>query len=247
MTILITFACFVIPVALVIGFHQLIASAVMPSVQRSYLGKAIYYVSAAVGTPIHELSHAFMALLFRHKIHKVSLFQFGADGRLGYVSHTWNKTSLYQSIGVFFIAIAPIAGAAFILYLSSVLLGFSTQSFSYISHRDGIVEVLVHLADNFMAILGIAFNDLPTLLWYLVISLVCFHCIPSRSDFNNALKGSIIVILVVSVILMGFEFANWQFGISLFFEAWSVSITWLSLVVISSLLWWVILAITSLI
>ena len=63
-------------------------------------GRFVCYLTGLVGTPIHELSHALMCLLFGHRIVEMRLFRVdGKSGTLGYVSHSYRKSNLYQVLG----------------------------------------------------------------------------------------------------------------------------------------------------
>ncbi|MFT8317825.1 MAG: hypothetical protein ABF651_06105 [Sporolactobacillus sp.] len=81
------------------------------------------YLTAWIGTPVHELGHALMCLIFRHRIVKIKWFQMrDAAGTIGYVSHSYNLNSFYQRAGNLFIGLAPlisgglaIIGSAFVL------------------------------------------------------------------------------------------------------------------------------------
>ncbi len=78
------------------------------------LGENSLVIFSGLGTIVHELSHAGMALLFGHKIDDMRLLQrpFVGDhaGRMGYVSHVWTPGNIYQQMGNFFIGIAPVFG-----------------------------------------------------------------------------------------------------------------------------------------
>jgi hypothetical protein len=78
-----------------------------------------------LGTIIHEGGHVVFCLLFGHRITAVKWFDFNCnDGSLGYVRHSYDRNSLYQRIGHFFIGIGPILlGTAAIYYASRYLLG----------------------------------------------------------------------------------------------------------------------------
>lgn len=141
------------------------------SVFGSKLSRWIYYSFAFALTPLHEISHLIMAIIFGHKINKVALFQLNSSNTLGYVTHSWNKNSLYQSVGVFFIAVAPLIAATFITFIILENAGINVKHVEL--DLDSITYVLKRLSALEIAI----------------ISLVSFYCTPSNSDFKNSLKG----------------------------------------------------------
>ena len=76
-----------------------------------------------LGTPIHELSHVAMCLVFRHRIDDVALFEPDLEsGRLGYVRHSFTKSNWFERVGNVFIGLAPLAGGA--VALTALLLMF---------------------------------------------------------------------------------------------------------------------------
>jgi len=88
------------------------------------LGEKVYlYGFASIGTAVHELGHAVFAIVFAHKIEKMVLFSpNNHDGTLGYVNHSYNKKSIYQNIGNFFIGIGPVIFGPIIISIIVYLL-----------------------------------------------------------------------------------------------------------------------------
>lgn len=90
---------------------------------RKTFGYKGILATAWIGTPIHELGHAVMCIIFRHKIVEVKWLQLNdPNGVLGYVSHTYNKRSIYQRAGNFFIGLAPVFSGILALIGSMYLL-----------------------------------------------------------------------------------------------------------------------------
>lgn len=161
-----------------------------------------------IGTPIHELSHAAMCLLFRHKIKKLVLFEPDPyTGRLGYVMyHPTKKNSLYQNIGFFFIGIAPLIGGSLVLTLLVTILypdsiraamavaGESAKQ-SIESSEGGtnpnvISQTLAIVSAIFFEIVQVS-NLLTVKFWLFIYGVLCVgsHMAPSPSDYEGAKKG----------------------------------------------------------
>lgn len=81
------------------------------------VGVKVMHYTSKIGTPIHELGHVIMCLIFGHKIIEIKWYQFVEEGHYGYVNHTFNKRNLYQRVGHFFIGLGPIIFGTLIIML----------------------------------------------------------------------------------------------------------------------------------
>lgn len=181
-------------------------------------GTKILLITGIIGTPIHELSHALMCLIFGHKITEIKLYQPNSeDNTLGYVKHSYNPKKLYQQIGNFFIGIAPILGGSAII---SLLMFICTPSlFTEVIDELKFMELIsFDLLDmsTYEAIFGLfwdVFNDIfdstnmGNPLWWLFIVLaimIASHMELSLADIKGGLKGFIfiaVILLIADIIL----------------------------------------------
>ena len=108
------------------------------------VGYAAVIATSVIGTPVHELGHAVMCLLFGHRIEAMRLWNPKSDdGRLGYIEHSYRKSNPYAVIGNYFIGIGPlISGGAVVLLL--LYLVFPDTFSAYLS---GALDVAAGRAD----------------------------------------------------------------------------------------------------
>lgn len=167
-----------------------------------------YNLFSLIGTPVHELGHLIMCLLFFCKPMSVKLFP-GRNNRqlgngmvqLGYVNYSWNKNNIWQnSIGQMMIATGPIySGSAvigFIIFL------FNKPLFAKICAM--IREVLAsddsavtyfrkngsELLQGFISLLFP--NAVFGVLWVVIFS-VAMHMNLSRQDMKGYARGSFVL------------------------------------------------------
>ena len=171
--------------------------------------RGVCYVTGALGTPVHELSHALFCLIFAHKIDEIQLFQINSeDGTLGYVSHSYNPKNIYQRIGNFFIGIAPIVVISGLLFLVAWLLMPNTvrimvARISHISMRGGIGNVFT----SYFSAMGAFFQAVTNYRWWIFILVGAFfalHMTLSGADIKGALSGLLLVValfLIADVVL----------------------------------------------
>ncbi len=95
------------------------------------VGRGVVMATSILGTPVHELGHAVVCLLFGHRITAMSLWQpTSTDGRLGYVTHAYRPRNLYHILGNLFIGIGPIFSGLGVLTLA-LWLGFPATFADY--------------------------------------------------------------------------------------------------------------------
>lgn len=131
-----------------------------------------------IGTPVHELSHALVALLFGHKIKEIVFFKpvsnnSTQDGQaLGYVNHAYNKNNIYHRIGNFFIGVAPIYGGIGATYL--LLFLFLPDTFHKLTKM--VDKAVTH---------NYHYTEASFYSFYYDSAVVVFHSIFNSTNFSN--------------------------------------------------------------
>lgn len=180
--------------------------------------RAVVYATGVIGTPIHELSHAAMCLLFRHRIEEIRFFQISDEnGVLGYVKHCRTKGSLYQRIGDYFIGVAPVMLGGGVVYLLMRLLIPDTAAeigklIGAFSARGGGASLSL-LADAVVTGLSAALQlclgitaGLSFFLFILLGMCIALHMNLSGADIKGALSGLPLLLAILFVINLAVRF-----------------------------------------
>ena len=182
---------------------------------RKNIGSKALLLTAWIGVPVHEAGHLLMCWLFRHKVTKVKLLDLKSkDGTLGYVRHSYNRKSLYQSGGNFFIGIGPILSANIFLIVSMYLLlpevfrEVTGQMLLFSSMTAFGPSGLEYIAGFLLSIVSSLF-DLSNAgninLWiYMFLAFgVSSHIALSTADLKGAAKGlpALFILLLLANIL----------------------------------------------
>ncbi len=182
------------------------------------------YFTGWIGTPVHELGHAIFCLLFCHRITEMKLFGPNSeDGTLGYIRHSYNKKSIYQRIGLFFIGAGPIIFGSLVLYaLLYLCLPVRPEISGIISPADfaetGIghwMKLLRTLFTGGIHILSDIFSSAnfnSVLFWIFIYVSFCIssHIQLSPPDLKSMFSG----LLTILVILLVFNFSTMIFGVN---------------------------------
>ena len=194
------------------------------------------YFTGWIGTPVHEFGHWLFCLIFMHKIKEVHFFKPDPkSGTLGFVSHTYNKKSVYQKIGNFFIGIGPmIVGGGVLVSLAYFMLPSRidmvnlfhdfTESWP-IEVSYGWKSGLAAIAESFWVFVKLLFtkaNLHSPLFWGFAYIALCIssHMMLSISDIKTALLGALMLLAVllvanmVSELISAFAKDSFQFTIS---------------------------------
>lgn len=181
-------------------------------------GEKSVIITGLIGTTVHEFSHYIMCKLFLHKVIDVKFFSIKVKrNELGHVSHSYNKRSLYQRVGNFFIGIAPILfGTLIIILLFKVLLpenfnntiiNLNLKEYLNLANNFSIITFIIDLLRDSMIIVLSLFkiaNLISFKFWiflFLAIS-ISTHMSLSKADLKNSIDG-IIFIFIISFIING--------------------------------------------
>ena len=215
-----------------------------------YGSSGVIYASSVIGTPIHELGHALMCLLFAHKITDIKLLlpPNHPSGTLGYVEHSYNRKNMWAVLGNLFIGVGPIFSGLGVMILT-LYLCFPAQWGTYLQLSgflaeggasfgeimQGILSLLLSLGDAF------AQDWFRSLLGLIILLSVAQHITLSGADIKGALSAMplyIGIILIVAGVTMGVGAAGvtlqalWTFNLrmlSLFSIAIAFSVLWIFL------------------
>ena len=177
---------------------------------------------ALVGTPVHELSHAVVALLTGHRIQELVLFRPNLfTGELGHIKHSWNERNpFHKYIGNPLIAIAPFFGGSLILFLltkllmpqliggdtlpilSTNILGDVSQFKTFLNTILERTAIMLKIFFNWRNLLSIKFYI------YVIFALgISLHLSPSRQDFVHFwsyISGLLFIIFLLNLIFPNF-------------------------------------------
>ena len=160
--------------------------------------------TAWLGTPFHEFGHYFFAKIFRHKVQSFNIFKPNQlTGELGSLDHSYNKHSLYQNIGNFFIGAAPMIFGSGMLTLLLYLFVPNSQNifFPLIGINNFSDYILIGFKKTAMSLFNL--NNLKTWNFWLFLYLsfcIASHLAPSKADRKNMWSGLFYIIILLLLI-----------------------------------------------
>lgn len=192
----------------ILGFLERKTSECM---QRAFGWRGVL-ATAWIGTPVHELGHAFMCILFGHKITRIKLLDLHSNnGVLGYVENSYNKNNIYQRIGSLFIGIGPFfSGIAALLLSLNFLLPNSLKVFEnslasgmkYDTLNLSLINWSFAASIKLIKSIFVLSNYTKISFWiFLILAFsISAHMALSKPDIKGALDGFIVLFILVFVI-----------------------------------------------
>lgn len=175
-------------------------------------GRFVCYATGVIGTPIHELSHALMCILFGHHIREMKLFKIDrANGTMGYVTHAYNRKNPYHILGNYFIGVAPIlVGTAFLCLMMRLLLptaftefGNYLADFAAWQESSMSADQLLGVGAVFVSFLTVLFSAVSEgwMFWVFIVLALCvaIHMNLSGADIKGSLGALPLLILLISL------------------------------------------------
>ena len=152
------------------------------------------WLFASIGTPVHEISHAAVALLFGYRI--VEFRPFIADPTsptLGFVRYSYTSGTFLSQVGHFFVGIAPV---------------LVPLAFLYLLYRFLLPRNLVNAGRLQWRQLWSLGNLLRCLLFIYISAQIVFHMRCSPADLQNATYG--LPLLVGLLLVIGLVYPRGQ-------------------------------------
>ena len=174
-------------------------------------GRGVVIATSILGTPIHELGHALMCLLFGHRITNMALWQpHSTDGNLGFVTHAYKKRNPYHILGNLFIAVGPVfSGMAIII--SALRLGFPTTFTAYTRSAAELATAenggILMIRAGFRMIPGMIGEltaESPAIpLWGMIIALIVVLAVSQHISLSPAdIKGGATALPMYGILIL---------------------------------------------
>lgn len=182
-------------------------------------GRGVIYATSIIGTPVHEMGHALMCLVFGHKITEMRLWSPQSDGNLGYVEHAYNKKNPYMILGNLFIGIGPVfSGLLFIFLVMCICFPYAFDNYVLSVFTNGyeINEISELFTEGFYMVKDMVSDDsmniFVRILGIFLIICTCLHINLSFADIKNSLSSLPVYLLITLLLTCGVYFIGGSFG-----------------------------------
>lgn len=212
-------------------------------------------ITGLIGVPVHEISHYILAKLFNHKVSDIKLYrpiQSKNDGVLGYVNHSYNKNSLYQNVGNFFIGIAPIIIGPLVITFSfrvlmpnlwsNIIGSININSYNTLIENFNIINLInLYISDFYKTVMIILLSNPFVTIRFWIFVFIAFSISINMNLSRNDLKGSYsgLITLFLGMLILNTIFIIFGFDyniLKIFIIKWNIIIGFfLSFIILFSL------------
>ena len=207
-------------------------------------------ITSIIGTPVHELGHAIMCLLFGHKIVRMKLWSPShPNGVYGYVEHSYNRKNPWARLGSLFIGVGPIFSGLGVIILMLWLcfpnqwdayLTSSKAAFTTDATMSQILSTVFSLFANIFR--GFGENWWRSLIGLIVILPISLHITLSWQDVKSAAGALPLYLLLLLIFALPTMLLNVSASITSTLWLWNVRALALFCLVIAFSAIWVLLA-----
>jgi hypothetical protein len=168
----------------------------------------VFDVTAVLGTPVHELGHAAMCLLFGHKITRMKLWSPRVKGGLyGYVEHSYHRKNLWARMGNLFIGMGPLFSGLGVVVLT-LWLCFPTAWDSYLATTGAVLSTEAELGELLRCVsvlprdllLSFGTDPLRSIFGTAVMLSVALHISMSWQDVKGSLRALPVYLLFLGIL-----------------------------------------------
>lgn len=177
-------------------------------------GRPLLVGCFALSTPLRELGHAIMAVLFMHRITDACFLNVhDANGELGFIEHSYHPRNPVAILGNFFYAIGPLAVGLFsvwavlLLCFGDVMSDFAA-TVAALGESAGVLDYLRVSLSLLPAMVGAKTGAFLKVLGGVLLLLLCMGIFVSLAEAVQALGGFLIyagLVFVFSAVLSLFD------------------------------------------
>lgn len=141
--------------------------------------------TGCIGVPVHEMSHALVAVLFGMRVWKISFFEPDPESpQLGYVRFSFSPRLLRHRFGLFFVGIAPLMVGTLLVSLLLTIGGAEMPNLAW--GRGLLNELPVALAQVHEAMVAMFSSGVIPACCAFLATAVALHSVPSLADLKQA-------------------------------------------------------------
>ncbi|QCF28044.1 hypothetical protein [Hydrocarboniclastica marina] len=157
-------------------------------------------ITGLIGTPIHEISHALMALLFRMRINRIAFYKPDpGSNTLGYVDYSYYPARFSHKLGLIFVGLAPLIFGSYLVMGLFTIVGFpSLHSFTGFTDLTDLAAPAFweRVVDWARALVG-SVDGVGMGSVLLLAVMIGTHATPSKTDLRGASGGALAVVTVL--------------------------------------------------